>query len=66
MEDFLNTGLHLEQSPHDIVYEELRSRSLAVKSFVNSFNPNEDRVKLSAVLEEFKSINGVLNMIISA
>ena len=46
----------------DIVYEELRSRSLAVKSFVNSFNPNEDRVKLSAVLEEFKSINGVLNV----
>ncbi|WP_242349322.1 methyl-accepting chemotaxis protein [Mucispirillum schaedleri] len=46
----------------DIVYEELRSRSLAVKSFVNSFNPNEDRVKLSAVLEEFKNINGVLNV----
>ncbi len=46
----------------DIVYEELRARSLAVKSFVNSFNPNEERIKLSAVLEEFKKINGVLNV----
>lgn len=46
----------------DIVYEELRARSLAVKSFVNSFNPNEDRLKLSGILEEFKNINGAMNV----
>ena len=46
----------------DIVYEKLRARSLAVKSLANSFNPNDDRNKLSMMLEEFKKINGVLNV----
>ena len=46
----------------DIVYEKLRARSLAVKSLVRSFNPNDDRKKLNVVLEDFKKINGVLNV----
>ena len=46
----------------DIVYEDLRARSLAVKSLVRSFNPNDDRKKLNVVLEDFKKINGVLNV----
>ena len=46
----------------DIVYEKLRARSLAVKSLVRSFNPNDDRKKLNIVLEDFKKINGVLNV----
>ena len=40
----------------DIVYEKLRARSLAVKSLVRSFNPNDDRKKLNVVLEDFKKI----------
>ena len=46
----------------DIVYEDLRAKSLAVKSLVRSINPNDDRKKLNVVLEDFKKINGILNV----
>ncbi len=45
-----------------VVYEQLKARSIAVKTFVKSFNPNDDRDKLSMMLEEFEEINNVLNV----